>query len=210
MRKGLVHVYTGNGKGKTTASLGLALRAIGQGWKVFIIQFLKGGAYTGEFIAAKNFLPNIEIIQFGRPCLKQQKQLKISGFAETNENEGKKKSFDFIRDEIECGECRFCFLNDTIQKDYVEEAFKKSLEVVLSGEYQLVILDEINMAIDLDLLNIELVLNLIANKPEQVELVLTGRNAPEELLDIADLVTEMKAEKHYYNSGIKARKGIEY
>jgi cob(I)alamin adenosyltransferase len=198
IRKGLVHVYTGAGKGKTTASLGLALRAIGQGMKVFIIQFLKGGAYTGEFIAAKNFLPNIDIVQFGRPCLKQQKQLKITD------------GFDFIREEIECGDCRFCFLNDTIQKDYVEEAFKKALEVVLSGEHQLVILDEINMALDLKLLNLELVLNLIANKPEQVELVLTGRNAPEELLEIADLVTEMKAEKHYYDTGVKARKGIEY
>ena len=202
MRKGLVHVYTGNGKGKTTAAFGLALRAVGQGLKVMVIQFMKGGAYTGEYLAAKNFLPNIKIIQFGRACLKQQKQMKIIGFEE--------KAFDFVRDEIECGNCRHCFLNDTIQKDYVEEGFKKALEVVMSGDYQLVILDEINTAMSWDFLNVELMMNLIANKPEQVELILTGRDCPEEVRHIADLVTEMQAEKHYFDTGVKARKGIEY
>ncbi len=205
MKKGQVQVYTGEGKGKTTASLGLALRAIGQGFNVFMIQFMKGGAYTGEYISAKNFLPNFEIVQFGRPCIKQQKQLKIDGFNE------KEKKFDFIRDDLDCGQCRYCFLNDDIQKDYVEEAFKKALDVVLSGDYHLVILDEINTAMSLGFLNTELVLNLIANKPESVELILTGRKAPDEIIHIADLVTEMYPHKHYFEEKkLPARKGIEY
>jgi cob(I)alamin adenosyltransferase len=208
VKKGQVQVYTGDGKGKTTASLGLALRAIGQGYSVFMIQFLKGGAYTGEYISAKNYLPNIEIMQFGRPCIKQQKQLKISGFdAEKNQD---KKIFDFIREDIECGSCRYCFLNDDIQRDYVEEAFKKALDIVMSGNYQVVILDEINVAMFLKFLNTELVLNMIANKPDNVELILTGRNVPEEIIHVADLVTEMKMHKHYFNKNLPARRGIEY
>ena len=203
-KKGQVHVYTGDGKGKTTASLGLALRAVGQGFKVFIIQFMKGGAYTGEFISSKNFLPNMDLMQFGRPCLKQQKQLKLSNIDLENPH------FDFIRDEIDCGECRYCFLNDDIQRDYVEEAFKKALEVVMTGNHDLVILDEVNGAMSLGFLNSELVLNMMANKPKHVELVLTGRNVPDEIVHEADLVTEMKLHKHYYNKGVLARKGIEY
>ena len=205
MRKGLVHVYTGEGKGKTTAALGLGLRAIGQGLKVFVIQYLKGGAYTGEYISVKNYLPKMEMMQFGRPCIKQQKQLKINGFSEEKGN-----LFDCVREEIDCGNCRYCFLNDEIQRDYVEEAFKKTLEVVLSGEYDLVILDEVNVAMALGMLNPELVMNLIANKPEHVELVLTGRDVPEEIIALADLVTEMKLQKHYFEQGVAARRGIEY
>ncbi|MBI4983207.1 cob(I)yrinic acid a,c-diamide adenosyltransferase [Candidatus Woesearchaeota archaeon] len=206
MKNGQVHVYTGEGKGKTTAALGLAMRAVGQGFKVFIIQFMKGGSYTGEYISIKNRLPNMEILQFGRPCIKQQKQLKLSGFAHKKD----KERYDFIREDVECGTCRFCFLNDDVQRDYVEEAFKKALEIVLSGDYDLVILDEINGAMHLGFLDVELVLNLIANKPPQVELVLTGRNAPPEIIDIADLVTEMKLNKHYFDKGIGARRGVEY
>lgn len=208
MKKGLVHVYTGDGKGKTTASLGLSVRAIGQGYNVYIIQFMKGGAYTGEYITAKNHLPNIEIAQFGRPCIKQQKQLKIHGFY--GEKIKDKKIFDYIREDINCNNCRYCFLNDDIQRDYVEEAFKKALDVVMSGNYRLVILDEINGAMNLGFLNVELVLNMLANKPDDVELVLTGRNAPDEIIHIADLVTEMKLRKHYFDKGISARRGVEY
>ncbi|MBU1111994.1 MAG: cob(I)yrinic acid a,c-diamide adenosyltransferase [archaeon] len=209
-KKGLVHVYTGDGKGKTTASLGLSLRAVGQGFNVFMIQYMKGGAYTGEYVASKNFLPNFEIMQFGRPCIKQQKQLKIQGFFSLSEEDKNKKLFDYIREDIECGTCRYCFLNDAIQRDYVEEAFKKTLEVVMSGNYQVVVLDEINTAVSLGFLNVELVLNLMANKPDDVELILTGRGAPIEVLENADLVTEMKAEKHYFDKGVMARRGIEY
>ncbi len=208
MKKGLIHVYTGDGKGKTTASLGLALRAVGQGFKVFMIQFMKGGAYTGEYIAAKNYLPNIEIQQFGRPCIKQLKQMKIKGYSI-----GKTKPeemYDVIREDIECGACRYCFLNDDVQRDYIEEGFKKALEVVMEGGHDLVILDEINVAMSLGFLNPELVMNMLANKPETVEIILTGRNAPDEIIEMADLVTEMRLQKHYFDKGISARRGIEY
>ncbi len=208
MRKGQVQVYTGDGKGKTTAALGLALRAIGQGFKVFIIQYMKGGAYTGEFISAKNYLPNIEMIQFGRPCIKQQKQMKIDGFSPKGSIN--KTIFDFVRDDIDCGSCRYCFLNDEVQKDYIQEAFKKTSEVILSGNYDLVILDEINVALSLGLLDQEEFLSLIKKKPKALELVLTGRDAPEELLRIADLVTEMRPRKHYFEKGQMARRGVEY
>lgn len=199
LREGQVHVYTGNGKGKTTAAMGLALRAVGQGLNVSIIQYMKGGSYTGELLAAKNHLPNIEIHQFGRPCIKEQKQMKLSG------------NYDFVRDDIKCGSCRLCFLNDDIQRDYVEEAFKKSLKTVMQGNSHLVILDEINCAMDLGFLNTELVMNLITNKPDNVELVLTGRNAPDEIIHLADLVTEMKPHKHYFDDKkLNARRGVEY
>ncbi len=208
MKKGLIQVYTGEGKGKTTASLGLALRAVGQGFKVFMIQFMKGGAYTGEYIAAKNYLPNIEILQFGRPCIKQLKQMKIKGYSI-----GKTKPeemYDVIREDIECGACRYCFLNDDVQRDYIEEGFKKALEVVMDGSHDLVILDEINVAMSLGFLNPELVMNMLANKPESVEIILTGRNAPDEIMEMADLVTEMRPHKHYFDKGVSARRGIEY
>ncbi len=207
MKKGLVHVYTGEGKGKTTAALGLALRAVGQGFKVAMIQFLKGGKYTGEYVAAKNYLPHFEVLQFGRPCIKQSKQMKLSGF---NGRPGKPNDFDFAREDIECGDCRYCFLNDEIQKDYVEEGFKKALEVVLSGDYDVVILDEINVSMHLGFIDTELVLNMIAGRPKNVELILTGRDAPDEIIYIADLVTEMKMHKHYFNAGVGARRGFEY
>lgn len=204
LKKGQIHLYTGDGKGKTTAALGLALRALGQGFKVFIIQFMKGGAYTGEFISAKNFLPNLEIIQYGRPCIKQQKQLKLKGFDPEN------PLFDFIREEIECGDCRYCFLNDEVQKEYVENAFKKAYEIINHGEHHLVILDEIALALAYGFLETERLVALLKNKPEQVEIVLTGRQAPPELIELADLITEMKMYKHYYNQGTPARRGIEY
>lgn len=203
LKKGQIHVYTGDGKGKTTAALGIALRAIGQGLKVFIIQFMKGGAYTGEFISA-NFLPNLEIMQFGRPCLKEQKQLKLKNLNSKN------SSFNFIREEIECRDCRYCFLNDDIQKKYVEKAFKKAYEIISQDQHHLVILDEINLALSHGFLEKERVLALLKSKPEHMEVILTGRNAPSELIQTADLVTEMKMRKHYYNEGIPARRGIEY
>ncbi len=208
MKKGLIQVYTGDGKGKSTASFGLALRAVGQGFKVSVIQFMKGGAYTGEYIAIKNYLPNIEILQFGRPCIKQLKQMKIKGYVV-----GKTKPeemYDVIREDIECGACRYCFLNDDVQRDYIEEGFKKALEIVMDGGHDLVILDEINVAMSLGFLNTELVMNLLANKPPHVELILTGRNAPDEIVEMADLVTEMRPHKHYFDKGVSARRGIEY
>ena len=209
-RTGKVQVYTGDRKGKTTASLGLALRAVGQGFKVFMIQYMKGGAYTGEYLAAKNYLPNFNIEQYGRHCIKQKKQMKMKGYFDLTKIEQKSKLFDYIREDIECGTCRFCFLNDDIQKDYIEEAFKRSHELVHQGEHNLIILDEINVAVQLGMLDENKVINLIKNKPEHVELILTGRGATKAIKNAANLVTEMTLKKHYFDEGQNARRGIEY
>ena len=204
--KGLVQVYTGNGKGKTTASIGLAIRAIGQGFKVYMIQFMKGGAYTGEMISAKNFIPNFEFIQFGRGCIKQKKQLKLLSYVDKPTWE----TYDIIREDIDCGPCRYCFINDETQKRYIEDGWSHAKKIVLSGEYDLVILDEINMTVPLGYLELQEILDLIDNKPEHTELILTGRDAHEKIKEKADLVTEMKKVKHYFDAGQKARRGIEY
>ncbi|MCK4443004.1 MAG: cob(I)yrinic acid a,c-diamide adenosyltransferase [Thermoplasmata archaeon] len=171
--KGLVHVYTGNGKGKTTAALGLALRASGHGKKTYIIQFMKGRIDYGELKACKDN-PNITIEQFGRPQF-------------VDKDNPEQEDLDFAKDALE-----------------------KAGEIIGSGEYQLVILDEINIAIDFNLVGLEDVLALIAKKPDEVELVLTGRNAHPEVSRIADYVTEMLAIKHPYDQGQVGRKGIEF
>ena len=203
-KRGLVHVYTGDGKGKTTAAIGLATRAVGQGFKVFIVQFMKGGAYTGEFIAAKNFLPNVGFMQYGRPCIKEKKQLKLMGISEGY------TYFDFVREDIECGTCRYCFLNDKVQDDFVKQGFNAAKEIIAKNEHDLIILDEINVAMHLGFLNVNEVVELIKKKPREMELVLTGRDAPKEIKQIANLVTEMKMIKHYFEEGVGARRGIEY
>jgi len=173
LEKGLVQVYTGNGKGKTTAAFGLALRAIGRGLKVYIIQFIKGGFDYGELYIVDK-LPNLTLKAFGR------------GKFVTEKPPGK------------------------ADVELAEEAFALAEEVVKSGEYDIVILDEINVALNLKLIQIEKVLELIKNKPKHVELVLTGRYAPSQIIEVADLVTEMKEVKHPFNKGYQARKGIEY
>lgn len=203
-KRGLVHVYTGDGKGKTTAAMGLATRAVGQGFKVFIIQYMKGGAYTGEFISAKNFLPNISFMQYGRPCIKEKKQLKLMGI------EDGYTYFDNIREDIKCGSCRYCFLNDKVQGDFVNRGFLKTKEIIEADEHDLVVLDEINVAMDLGFLDVNKVVELIKNKPKGMELILTGRGAPKEIIQVSNLVTEMKMIKHYYEEGVGARRGIEY
>jgi len=170
--RGLVQVYTGNGKGKTTAAFGLALRAIGRGLKVYVIQFIKGGFDYGELYIVDK-LPNLTLKAFGR---------------------GK-------------------FIVDKPSKEDVksaEEALSLAESVVKNGEYDIVILDEINVALNLKLISLERVLELIKNKPRHVEIVLTGRYAPNEIIEIADLVTEMKEVKHPYNKGCQARRGIEF
>jgi len=173
LEKGLVQVYTGNGKGKTTAAFGLALRAVGRGLKVYIIQFIKGGFDYGELYVVDK-LPNLKLKAFGR------------GKFVTEKPAGKE------------------------DVELAEEALALAEEVVKNGEYDIVILDEINVALNLKLIKTEKVLKLIKNKPKHVELILTGRYAPNEIIEAADLVTEMKEVKHPYNKGFQARKGIEY
>jgi len=173
LEKGLVQVYTGDGKGKTSAAFGLALRAVGRGLKVYIVQFIKGGFDYGELYVV-NKLPNLTLKAFGRGLFVTHKP------------------------------------PDEVDVALAEEAFKLAKEVVESGEYDMVILDEINVALSLKLISLEKVLDLIKRKPEHVELILTGRYAPKEIIEAADLVTEMREIKHPYRKGCPARMGIDY
>ena len=173
LSQGLIQVYTGDGKGKTTCALGLALRAIGRGFKVFMVQFLKGRD-TGEARAAARLAPEMTLRSFGRPVL-------------INLKAPAPEDLQLLR-----------------------EALDLARGVISSGEYDLVILDEINVALAYGLLPLKEVLELLASRPPWVEVVLTGRGAPLELIAAADLVTEMLPIKHYYEAGIPAREGIEW
>jgi cob(I)alamin adenosyltransferase len=173
LEKGLTQVYTGDGKGKTSAAFGLALRAIGRGLKVYVIQFIKGGFDYGELYVVK-LLPNFKMEAFGRGKF-------VTEVPPTKED-----------------------------VKLAKEALKLASEVVSGGEYDVVILDEINVALSLKLIGVNEVTDMIRNKPEHVELVLTGRDAPPEVVELADLVTEMKEVKHPYTRGARSRRGIEY
>ncbi len=167
-----LQVYTGNGKGKTTAAFGLALRAAGAGKKVFFAQFVKGKTYA-EIEAVNKWLPSITIKQFGRGC----------------------------------------FIVKKPQQADIEEARKGLAEIkrILQWEnYDLVILDEANIAIYYKLFSVNELLEILKDRNPSTEVVVTGRYAPQELIDAADLVTEMKEIKHYYTQGVEARKGIEF
>ncbi len=169
---GLVHVITGEGRGKTTSALGLAVRASGRELKCYIIQFMKGFEYGELFTLRK--LPNVEIKQFGRSeFVSKEKPLQI----------------DF---------------------EQARAGLEHARQIIQSNKYDLVILDEINVAISYELIPLEEVIELVKNKPAHVELVLTGRYAPKELIELADYVTEMKEVKHPYRKGVLAREGIEY
>ena len=173
-RKGLLLVYTGDGKGKTTAAIGMALRAAGQGLNVFILQFMKRNKKIGELKAlAKAGLP-ITMRQYGRRV--------------------------FFR-------TRTCEPMDIHRAHQGLEAFKRAMK---DSAYDLIILDEINMAIHFGLLSVEEVIEAIEQKPPGLHLVLTGRNADQKLIEMADLVTEMREIKHHYHQGVHAQKGIEF
>ena len=176
MEKGLVIVYTGKGKGKTTSALGIVLRAVGYGKKIGMIQFIKGSWHYGEMDSSKRLEPEFEMIAVGK------------GFVGILDDKSTKEEHEIV----------------------ANEALKISKEKINSGNFDIVILDEINYAINLDLIKIEDVVTLIKSKPENVDLILTGNHARSEVIEIADLVTEMKEIKHPFQKGIKAKKGIDF
>ncbi len=173
---GLIIVYTGKGKGKTTAALGIALRATGYDKKICMIQFIKGSWHYGEMISSKRLEPEFEMVAIGK------------GFVGIIDDKTPKEEHERI----------------------ASEAIKISTNKIQSGNYDIVILDEINYAINLGLIKLDDVLNLIKSKPPGLDLVLTGNYAKDEIIDVADLVTEMKEIKHPFKSGIKAKKGIDF
>jgi len=169
----MIQVYTGNGKGKTTAAFGQALRALGKGMSVYVIQFLKGENHYGE-VQALSKLPGVLIEQFG------QKDMVNVEFPQERD------------------------------RDLALKGLNKSREVIESGIYDLIILDEVNVAASWGLIPLEELLQILKSAPPDIEVVLTGRYAPPEVLSLADLITEMLDRKHYYNKGLPAREGIEY
>jgi cob(I)alamin adenosyltransferase len=171
LSKGYVQIYTGDGKGKTTAALGLALRASGRGMRTYIGQFMKGQQY-GELDALRDH-PCITIEQYGDPC---------------------------------------CIRREEVTPQHIAQArhgLERARAAMLSGQYDIVVLDEVNVAIWFGLLDVGEVLAFLDERPERVEVILTGRLAPRALIDRADLVTEMCEVKHYYTQGVMAREGIE-
>lgn len=175
---GYIQIYTGNGKGKTTASLGLAMRALGRNWKVLLIMFTKGGDNYGELVSFRKLSPKIK------------KNLTIE----------------------QAGLNRIVYCHNKCEEDEKEikrgwELAKKAIE---NNEYQLIILDEINIAIDLKIIDIDEVVEVLKNKPQNMEIVLTGRNAHPKAIELAHLVSKIEPVKHYWDTGISARQGIEF
>lgn len=172
-KKGLIIVNTGDGKGKTTAALGVALRAVGQNYRVAVVQFIKGAWRPGEVRVAGRLAPNFEITPMG---------------------------------------LGFTWLSKDLNKDKAkaQEGWKLAKEKIESGKYDIVILDEITYAINHGFIPLEGVLDALRNKGEMQHIIITGRNAPKEIVEMADLVTEMKLIKHPYKSGIMAQRGIEF
>lgn len=171
--RGLVIVNTGNGKGKTTAAFGQAVRALGHGWKVCIIQFMKGRKY-GEVLCAEKYLPPLTIHQCG-----------LDSFV----RKGNPSDTDLA---------------------LARKGLELAKNVLSSGEYELVILDEINVAVDYQLLGLEDVLDAVRNRRSHVNVIMTGRYAPAEIISMADTVSEVREIKHHYAAGVKERKGIEF
>ena len=174
LSKGYVQIYTGDGKGKTSASLGLAFRALGRGLKVYMFQFMKPPESSGEHFAATAFGENMTIQSLG------------------------KKGF-ILKDH-----------SRPQDRELAVKALAKARRAMESGEYDLIILDEVNVAVHMGLLDVEALMEFIEAKPGHVELVLTGRKAHPDVVARADLVSEIKPVKHYYHKGVEAREGIEY
>jgi cob(I)alamin adenosyltransferase len=170
MERGYIHLYTGDGKGKTTAALGLALRAVCAGKRVYFAQFVKGGDYS-ESIAG-HFLPNFTIVYFGRDC--------------------------FIQNEPTEEDVRLA-----------QKGLSVCREVLREGKVDIVVLDEIHIALYYRLFSVAEVLDMLEKRDPRIDVILTGRRAPQELIEKADLVTEMREIKHYYQQGVLAREGID-
>ncbi len=175
---GYIQVYTGDGKGKTTASLGLTFRALGRGMNVLVILFTKGGDDYGELFAARQLSSKIA------------KQLTI----------------------VQAGLNRIVFTHNMKEEDAVEikNGWEIAKRAIQSGKYDLIVMDEANIAIDMGFISLEEMKETLASKPQELEVVLTGRRAHPEIIEMAHLVTEMRPIKHYWDIGVKARKGIEY
>ncbi len=177
-KHGYIQVYTGNGKGKTTASLGLCMRALGRNWKVLLVMFTKGGDNYGELISfkklSKEINDNLTIVQAGLD--------------------------------------RIVYSNNANDKDKqaIQNGWKIVKEAIKNNQYNLIIMDEINICLDLGMLDLQDVVETLKNKPEEMEIVLTGRNAKKEVIDIAHLVSKIEPVKHYWDTGVVAREGIEY
>lgn len=175
-QKGLIYLYTGDGKGKTTAALGAVLRSLGYGWKVYMIQFIKTGHIFGEYKIAKQFKNQFVILPIGQ------------GF--------------------------YKILNDKkpeqLHKKTAQLAWQRAKNEINKAQYDLLVLDELNNAIDYNFLDLKDVIKTLIEKPEKLNIIITGRNAKKELIDIADLVTEMKEIKHPFQKGINAQRGIDY
>lgn len=175
---GYIQVYTGNGKGKTTASLGLTMRALGRGWKVLIVMFAKGGDHYGELYSFRELSPQIKNL-----LTIEQAGLNRIVYAENISDEDKKA---------------------------VQKGWETTKQAAKSGEYDLIVLDEANVALELGLIELEEMLDFLKNKPQYLEIVLTGRNAHPRVIELAHLVSEIRPLKHYWDIGVTARKGIEY
>lgn len=177
-KHGYIQVYTGDGKGKTTASLGLAMRALGRCWKVLIIMFTKGGSNYGELNSFRELSPEIS------------NNLKI----------------------MQAGLDRILYKNNQTEDDTnaIKQGWEFAKQAIQNNEYQLIILDEANIAIDMGILDVDEVVDVLKNKPDDMEIVLTGRNAHPKIIEIAHLVSKIEPVKHYWDKGITARKGIEY
>ncbi len=175
---GYIQVYTGDGKGKTTASLGLAMRALGRDWKVLIVMFTKGGNDYGELNSFRQLsdkiADNLTIVQAGLD--------------------------------------RVIYKSNECEKDHkkIKKGWNLVKKAVKNDEYQLIIMDEANIAIDMGILDVDEVVKVLQSKPDEMEIVLTGRNAHPKIVEIAHLVSRIEPVKHYWDKGVHARKGIEY